>query len=46
MFNEKKTDQLTMMYKVFSRVDSTLKFIIAKMNDYIMKEGKKIVENT
>ena len=46
MFNEKKIDQLTIMYRVFSRVESTLKFIIAKMNDYIMKEGKKIVENT
>ena len=33
------------MYRVFSRVESTLKFIIAKINDYIMKEGKKIVEN-
>ena len=28
MFNEKKIEYLTMMYKVFSRVEPTLKFII------------------
>lgn len=45
MFNERKVDQLTMMYKVFSRVDSTLKYIIDQMNPYINIEGKKIVSN-
>ena len=34
-----------MMYKVFSRVDTTLKYIINKMNPYIMQEGGKIVKN-
>ena len=45
MFNERKIEQLTMMYKVFSRVETTLKYIINKMNPYIMKEGAKIVKN-
>jgi len=34
-----------MMYKVFSRVDSTLKYVIDQMNPYIMQEGGKIVSN-
>lgn len=33
------------MYQVFSRVDSTLKYIILKMNDYIQQEGNKIIQN-
>lgn len=45
MFNEGKTEQLTLMYKVYSRVEKTLKFIINKMNPYIMQEGSKIVNN-
>jgi len=34
-----------MMYNVYSRVEKTLKFIINKMNPYIMQEGSKIVNN-
>lgn len=34
-----------MMYRVFSRVEVTLKFIIDQMNPYIMQEGGKIVTN-
>jgi hypothetical protein len=45
MFNERKIEQLTMMYKVFARVESTLKFIIEQMNPYINQEGGKIVGN-
>jgi hypothetical protein len=45
MFNERKVDQLTIMYKVFSRVETTLKCIIEQMNPYIMQEGTKIVSN-
>lgn len=45
MFNERKIDHLALMYNVFSGVPSTLKFIISKMNPYIMKEGTKIVKN-
>jgi hypothetical protein len=36
MFNEKKIDQLSMMYKVFNRSSSTLIHIINKMNPYIL----------
>ena len=32
------------MYKVFSRVEQTLKYIIEQMNPYIMQEGRKIVK--
>jgi hypothetical protein len=45
MFNEQKIEQLTMMYTIYSRVEKTLKFIINKMNPYIMQEGSKIVNN-
>lgn len=45
MFNEKKTEELTIMYKVFNRVEHTLKHIINSMNPYIMAEGTKIVSN-
>ena len=33
------------MYLVFKRIDSTKKFIINKMNPYIMQEGQKIINN-
>ena len=46
MFNERKIEELTMMYNVFSRVDWTLKFIINRMNPYINQEGGKIVKNS
>lgn len=45
MFNERKIEELTMMYNVFSKVDWTLKFIINRMNPYINQEGGKIVKN-
>ena len=45
MFNERKTDQLTKMYQVFSRVEKTLSHIIEEMNPYIIQEGSKIVMN-
>ena len=45
MFNESKIDQLKMMYKVFSRVETTLKFVIDKMNPYIERKGGEIVSN-
>lgn len=45
MFNERKVEQLTRMFKVFSRVESTLSFIINQMNPYVMQEGGKIVLN-
>jgi hypothetical protein len=33
------------MFRIFKRVDSTLKFIIQKMNPYIEGRGKKIIED-
>jgi hypothetical protein len=46
MFTENKIEQLSMMYKVFNRINSTLTHIINKMNPYIMQEGSKIVKDT
>jgi hypothetical protein len=45
MFNEKKIDQLRIMYNIFSRVESTLKYIIEIMDPFIMQEGGKIIKN-
>ncbi len=45
MFNEKKIDQLRIMYNIFSRVESTLEYIIEIMNQYIMQEEAKITSN-
>lgn len=45
MFIEKEIDKLALMYQIFSRVPSTLKYIINKMNPYIMEEGRKILKN-
>ena len=45
MFNEKKIDQLRIMYNIFSRVEPTLKYIIEIMDPFIMQEGAKITEN-
>ena len=33
------------MYDVFLRVETTLKFMIQKMDPFIMQEGKKIIKN-
>lgn len=43
MFESKKLDQLKLMYNVFNRIDTTIRFIIEKMEPYILKEGKAIV---
>ena len=45
MFNNRKVEQLKQMYEVFSRVESTLEFIIKKMDPFIMEEGRKIVKS-
>lgn len=45
MFRERKFDQLKAMFLAFSRVDWTVKFIISKMDPYIVSEGQKIVLN-
>jgi len=33
------------MFRIFKRVESTLKFIIQKMNPYIEGRGQKIIED-
>ena len=45
MFNEKKIDQLRIMYNIYSMVESSLKYIFEIMDQYIMQEGKKITTN-
>lgn len=39
MFKHKKQEELELMYRIFLRVDSTIKFIINKMNPYIEERG-------
>lgn len=43
MFNHKKLDQLELMYKMFKRVETTLRLIVQKMGPYIEQRGSKIV---
>lgn len=43
MFAHSKLEELALMYRVFKRVDSTLKYIIQKMQPYIESRGEKIV---
>jgi hypothetical protein len=43
MFQHGKLKELALMYKVFRRVESTLKYIIQKMQPYIESRGDKIV---
>ena len=43
MFTHKKLDELALMYRIYKRVESTLKFIINKMHPYIIKRGESII---
>lgn len=43
MFQHSKLEDLALMYRLFKRVDTCLKFIIAKMQPYIESRGDKIV---
>jgi cullin 3 len=45
MFTHKKLEELALMYRVFKRVDNTLKFILNKMQPYIIKRGEEIVND-
>ena len=45
MFDNRKIDQLSLMYSVFLRVETTLKYMIQKMDPFIMQEGHKIIKN-
>ena len=43
MFTHSKLDELELMYRIFRRVEPTLKYIIQKMSPYIEGRGEKIV---
>lgn len=43
MFDDRKGHELKLIYDVFYRVEETLKYIIQKMDPFIVKEGEKIV---
>lgn len=45
MFQNKRLQELTLMYKNFKRDDNTLGLIIQKMNPYIEDCGDKVVKN-
>lgn len=45
MFEQDKTDELKLMYDVFSRSKHCVDFIIVQMNDFIQMEGTKIISN-
>jgi len=45
MFQHTKLDELALMFRIFKRVDSTLKYIISKMQPYIEGRGEKIVQD-
>lgn len=45
MFLHSKLEELALMFRIFKRVESTLKFIIQKMNPYIEGRGKKIIDD-
>ena len=45
MFDERKPEELKLMYEVFLRVEHTLTHIIKKMTPFIEAEGEKIVLN-
>jgi cullin 3 len=43
MFQHSKLEDLALMYRLFKRVDTCLKYIIARMQPYIETRGEKIV---
>ena len=45
MLKNKKLDELRNMYTLFSRVDSTLKYILLEMGPYIEGRGQVVIED-
>ena len=43
MFEERKPDELKLLYDVYIRVEETLTCIIKKMDPFIIQEGEKLV---
>lgn len=45
MLKNKKLDELTDMFSLFSKVETTLKYILAEMAPYIEERGKAIIDD-
>jgi cullin 3 len=45
MFTHKKLEELALMYRIYKRVDSTLKYILNKMQPYIIKRGEEVIND-
>ena len=45
MLKNNKLDELTEMYKLFSKVEQTLKFILNEMAPYIEERGKCLIDD-
>mmetsp|Transcript_18072 Transcript_18072/g.24205 ORF Transcript_18072/g.24205 Transcript_18072/m.24205 type:complete len:80 (-) Transcript_18072:1328-1567(-) len=45
MFQQKRLDELKLLFRVFKRDRSTYRLIINKMNPYIKERGTKIVHD-
>ena len=45
MFQQKKLDDLALLFRVFQRDKATFRLIIDKMNPYIKERGKKIMHD-
>lgn len=45
MFEQRKKDELKLVYTVFVQIEPTLQTIIDKMDPYIKAEGLKIVQS-
>ena len=45
MFKNKKLDELSNMYKLFSKVDNTLVEILNEMGPYIESRGQSLIDD-
>ena len=45
MFQNKRLEELKLLFNIFKRDPNTFGLIIQKMNPYILERGKKIVED-
>lgn len=45
MLKNKKLEELKDMYKLFQKVESTLKYILEEMSPYIEERGKSIIDD-
>lgn len=45
MLKNNKLDELSEMYRLFSKAEETLKFILAEMGPYIEERGKSLIDD-